>query len=105
MKKTVIKINPKSKEELEASKGKTKVAAYCRVSTESDEQLNSLAVQKKYFDELIASHSEWEYVDVYYDEGISGTSMKKRNGFNKMIEDALDGKIDMIIVKSPICLN
>lgn len=100
MKKVVTQITSKSKEELESSKGKIKVAAYCRVSTEKDEQLNSLEVQRKYFDELIASHSEWEYVEVYYDEGISGTSTKKRTGFNKMIADALAGKIDMIIVKS-----
>ena len=77
MRKVVTQITPKSKEELESSKGKIKVAAYCRVSTEKDEQLNSLEVQRKYFDELIASHGEWEYVDVYYDEGISGTSTKK----------------------------
>ena len=75
MRKVVPQITPQRKEE--SSKGKIKVAAYCRVSTEKDEQLNSLEVQRKYFDELIASHGEWEYVDVYYDEGISGTSTKK----------------------------
>lgn len=101
MKKTITEITQKcttSKNGTE--KTKLNVAAYCRVSTESDEQMNSLANQKEYFDKLIKSHDDWNFVDIYYDEGISGTSLKKRDGFNRMIADALAGKIDMIVVKS-----
>ena len=101
MKKTITEISPKdTKSKKVATKSKLNVAAYCRVSTESDEQMNSLANQKEYFEKLIKSHEEWNFVDIYYDEGISGTSLKKRDGFNKMIADALAGKIDMIVVKS-----
>ena len=80
--------------------GKKRVAAYTRVSTEQDEQLNSLSVQQRYFEELINKNPEWINVGIYYDEGISGTSLKKREGFNRLINDALDGKIDLILVKS-----
>lgn len=69
----------------ENTKTKINVAAYCRVSTESDEQLNSLAVQRDYFNTLISGHTDWNYVGIYYDEGISGTSTKNRKGFNNMI--------------------
>lgn len=101
LKKTITEISPKdTKSKKVATKSKLNVAAYCRVSTESDEQMNSLANQKEYFEKLIKSHEEWNFVDIYYDEGISGTSLKKRDGFNKMIADALVGKIDMIVVKS-----
>lgn len=62
--------------------------------------MNSLAVQKEYFDTLINSHADWNYVGIYYDEGVSGTGIKHRPGFNRMIKDALEGRIDMIIVKS-----
>ena len=79
---------------------KDKSCSYCRVSSKTDEQLNSLFVQKKYFDELFASHSDWTNVGIYYDEGISGLNIRKRDGFNKMVEDALAGKINLIIVKS-----
>lgn len=101
MKKTITEISPKdTKSKKVTTKSKLNVAAYCRVSTESDEQMNSLANQKEYFEKLIKSHEDWNFVDIYYDEGISGTSLKKRDGFNKMIADALAGKIDMIVVKS-----
>lgn len=101
MKKTITEISSKdTKSKKVTTKSKLNVAAYCRVSTESDEQMNSLANQKEYFEKLIKSHEDWNFVDIYYDEGISGTSLKKRDGFNKMIADALAGKIDMIVVKS-----
>lgn len=101
MKKKVIKIdNIDTTPSNDKMKKKINVAAYCRVSTESDEQLNSLAVQRDYFNTLIGGHTDWNYVGIYYDEGISGTSTKNRKGFNNMISDALAGKIDMIIVKS-----
>ena len=77
----------------------TKVTAYCRVSTDKDDQLNSLENQEKYFTDYINSNPEWEYVPLYADEGMSGTSTKKRKHFNKMIEDARLGKFDMILTK------
>lgn len=76
-----------------------KVAAYARVSTDKDDQSNSLSSQRSYFAEFITNHENWELSDVYYDEGISGTQTKKRTGFNQMIQDALNGEIDLIITK------
>ena len=76
-----------------------KVAAYCRVSTEKDDQKNSLESQKSFFEDFIKRNPEWELVKVYPDEGISGTSTKKRKQFNAMIKDAKSGKIDRIITK------
>lgn len=79
---------------------KLRVAAYARVSTEEDEQKNSLAAQRDHFERLFAEHPEWVNAGIYYDEGITGTSMKKRDGFNNLISDAMSGKIDRILVKS-----
>ena len=79
---------------------KRKVAAYARVSTDSDEQYTSYETQKTYYENYIKSKPEWEFVRVYADEGISGTNTKKREGFKSMITDALDGKIDLIVTKS-----
>lgn len=79
---------------------KRRVAAYARVSTDSDEQLSSYAAQVDFYTQYIHSNPEWEFVDVYTDEGISGTNTKKRDGFNRMIADALAGKIDLILTKS-----
>lgn len=73
---------------------KKKVAAYARVSTDQEEQESSFDAQVSHFTEKIQSRSDWEFVKVYSDEGISGTSLKKRDGFNQMVADALDGKID-----------
>ncbi len=78
---------------------KLKVAAYCRVSTDKDDQANSLASQIDYFTKYISNNNEWEMVEVYYDEGITGTSTKKRTGFNRMIADALNGRIDLLLTK------
>jgi len=83
-----------------ASKDKRRVAAYARVSTDSDEQFTSFQAQIDYYTKYIASNPLWVMVDVYADEGISGTNLKKRDSFNKMIQDALDGKIDLIVTKS-----
>lgn len=77
-----------------------RVAAYARVSTASDEQMGSVEAQKDYFQKLITERPGWVLVDVYADEGISGTSLARREAFNRMIDDALAGKIDMIITKS-----
>jgi len=79
---------------------KKRVAAYARVSTEKDEQQSSFTAQKDYYLKHIQSNPEWEFVGIYADEGISGTSIKKRDAFNKMVADALGGKIDLIITKS-----
>ena len=78
---------------------KKRVAAYCRVSTDFSDQLNSLATQRSYFNDYINDHEEWELVEIYYDEGITGTSTKHRKGFNRMIQDCEDGKIDTILTK------
>ncbi len=79
---------------------KRKVAAYARVSTDSEEQLTSYEAQVDYYTKYIKDRADWEFVKVYTDEGISATNTKKRNGFKQMIADALDGQIDLIITKS-----
>ena len=80
--------------------GKQRVAAYCRVSTDSEEQLNSYAAQKEYYTEKIDENPEWEMAGVFADRGLSGTSMKKRREFNRMIAACKRGRIDMILTKS-----
>lgn len=77
-----------------------RVAAYARVSTDSEEQQTSYYSQLTHYETMIKQNKNWEFVGVYADEGISGTQTKKRDNFNRMIQDALDGKIDMIIAKS-----
>lgn len=79
---------------------KKRVAAYARVSTDQDEQLSSYEAQVEFYERHIKSNPEWEFVSVYADEGISGTNTKKRDGFNRMIADAMAGKIDLILTKS-----
>ena len=76
-----------------------KVASYCRVSTDKDDQANSFEMQKRYFREYIESHPDWELYEIYADEGITGTTTKKRTQFNRMINDAYEGKFQMIITK------
>ena len=79
---------------------KRKVAGYARVSTDKDEQQNSYEAQVDYYTGYIQRNPEWEFVEVYTDEGISGTSTKHREGFKRMIADAMNGKIDLILTKS-----
>lgn len=79
---------------------KRRVAAYARVSTEKDEQQNSYEAQIEYYTRYIKGNPEWIFAGIYSDEGITGTSIKRRDGFNKMIENALAGEIDLIITKS-----
>ena len=79
---------------------KRRVAAYARVSTDSDEQFTSFEAQVKYYTNQITGNPDWTMVDVYCDEGVTGTNTKKREGFNRMVADALAGKIDLIITKS-----
>lgn len=78
---------------------KVKAAAYCRVSTDRDDQANSLVSQRNYFTEYIENQDGWILTNIYYDEGITGTQTKKRAGFNAMIEDAFHGNIDLILTK------
>lgn len=79
---------------------KTRVCAYCRVSTSEDEQISSFEAQVSHYSSYIKSNPEWDFLGIYADEGISGTNTKKRVEFNRMIEDCMTGKIDMIITKS-----
>lgn len=81
-------------------KPKLRVAAYCRVSTDTEEQATSYEAQIAHYTEYIQKNPEWEFAGVYADDGISGTNTKKRSEFNRMIEDCEAGNIDMIITKS-----
>lgn len=79
---------------------KRRVAGYARVSTDHEDQTTSYESQMRYYTEYISGRSDWEFVKMYSDEGISGTNTKLRTGFKSMVEDALNGKIDLIITKS-----
>ena len=79
---------------------KIRVAAYCRVSTDSDDQVNSFMAQVRYYTDFINNNSDMRLVDVYADEGITGTSTLKRDEFNRMMKDSKNGKIDRVYVKS-----
>ena len=76
-----------------------RVTFYARVSSESDEQLNSLGNQITYYEDLIKRNQNWTFVSGYIDEGLSGISTKKRENFNRMIEEAAEDKFDLIITK------
>lgn len=100
-KKIVTVIEPKRSMAVDKEKYRQKrVAAYCRVSTDSEEQLVSYANQKKVYTEMIGSRKDWCFAGMFADEGKSGTRADKRPEFNKMINDCLAGKIDYIITKS-----
>ena len=92
-------INPLTKIKI-GSTQKRRVAAYARVSTDRDEQATSYEAQVAYYSNYIKGRPDWEYVKVYSDDGITGTNTKRRTGFKEMIEDGLNGKIDLIITKS-----
>jgi len=92
-------INPITQMPIHANHVK-KVAAYARVSTNSDEQYTSYEAQVYFYKKYIQEKPDWEYTEVYADEGLSGTTTKKRTEFNRMIKDALNGKINLIITKS-----
>ena len=77
-----------------------RVAAYCRVSSDSDDQLNSFAAQQSHYYDFIHSHDHWELADIYADEGITGTAAAKRDDFQRMLSDCRKGRIDKILVKS-----
>ena len=78
---------------------KLKVTFYARVSSEKDEQLNSLDNQIQYYSDLIKKNQNWSFVDGYIDEGISGISTNKRESFHRMIDDARNGLFDLVITK------
>ncbi len=78
-------------------KPKLRVAAYCRVSTDSEEQATSYDAQVAHYTQFIEKNSEWELAGIFADDGISGTNTKKREEFNRMIEACMTGSIDMII--------
>ena len=84
----------------EEEKPKLRVAAYCRVSTDSDEQATSYEAQVEHYTEYIQKNPDWEFAGIYADDGISGTNTKKREEFNHMIDDCKAGNIDMVITKS-----
>ncbi len=82
------------------TKKKIKVAAYCRVSTASDEQLESLIAQKQHYEKIIKENSDWEFAGLYYDEGVTGTKKEKRKGLQSLLTACELKQIDLIIVKS-----
>lgn len=101
METNVLMIPPKSQEVISTVKQKKlRVAAYCRVSTGTEEQLNSYFHQISYYVSKIEDEDQWEFVDIYADEGLSGTKVKFRDDFNRMMNDCREGVIDMILVKS-----
>ena len=93
-------VNPRVKNGANALPAKRRVAGYARVSTDKDEQFTSYEAQIDYYTKFIQRHSDWEFIKVYTDEGISGLNTKNREGFNQMIADAMAGKLDLIVTKS-----
>ena len=89
-----------SRRQVAEEKPKLRVAAYCRVSTDRDEQESSYEAQMEHYTEFIDRNPEWQLAGIYADDGISGTNTKKREEFNRMIEDCMASKIDMVITKS-----
>jgi len=100
-KKSITLLEPKRSMIVDKEKYRQRrVAAYCRVSTDSEEQLTSYTTQKRVYTEMIAANKEWQLAGIYADEGISGTRADKRQEFQRMIKDCHAGKIDYIITKS-----
>ena len=99
-----VQIIEAQKEKIDRTTGKIinkmRVAAYCRVSTDSEEQMNSYNAQVIHYNDLIKQNKEWDFVDIYADSGISGTQSDNRDEFQRMISDASKGLIDVIITKS-----
>lgn len=96
----VIIIPPPKREVALKEHPRLRVAAYCRVSTQEEQQIGSFEMQIHHFTKRIESNPDWELVEIYQDEGISATTVQKRLGFQKMIADAVNGKIDLILTKS-----
>ncbi len=79
---------------------KRRVAAYCRVSTDNSDQLESLETQKTHYESFIQLHTDWEYAGLYYDAGITGTKAEIRDGLQNLLNACRIGKVDHILVKS-----
>ena len=93
-------IPAKETEEIDVVDRNLRVAAYVRVSTDNDEQKSSFELQSNEFTDQINANPRWEFAGIYSDEGITGTCMAKREGFTRMVDDALAGGIDLILTKS-----
>ena len=91
----VTVIDPRAPEQ-----AKLRVAAYARVSSDSEDQVNSYIAQVDFYTKLISANSDWDMVDIYADEGLTGLESRKRDDFNRMLQDCRDGKIDRVLVKS-----
>ena len=97
---TLIPPNPKYDVHLKVEQKKVNVAAYCRVSTHFEEQEQNLVAQVDYYTQKIALNPNWNFIEVYADQGKIATAMKHRDDFNRMIKDCYSGKIDVILTKS-----
>lgn len=97
---TLIPASIKQGNKTEVSNNKVRVAAYCRVSTDQEEQEGSYQIQVEHYRSFIKSHKAWKLAGIYADEGISGLSTKDRTEFIRMMNDCRKGKIDMVITKS-----
>ena len=96
----VIPANPDALKHREDPYHQKRVAAYCRVSTDEDDQINSYEARRRFFQDKISNNKEWKLAGIFADEGITGTSAKKRPDFQRMIRQCEKGKIDMILTKS-----
>ena len=83
-----------------SKKQKLRVAAYCRVSTNNDAQLESLETQKSHYESFITSRDDWQFAGLYFDEGITGTKKDKRPELMRLMQDCAAKKIDFVITKS-----
>ena len=99
MEERIVKVIQPTVAQINAER-KQRAAAYCRVSTDSEDQANSFAAQLKYYTEFIKDNPNMDFVDIYADEGITGTCISKRDEFQRMMRDAAKGKIDRIYTKS-----
>lgn len=100
MKREVIELPAKYPAEIQPQRRQLRVAAYCRVSTSLEAQQNSYEAQKEYYTDKILSNPDWTLAGIFSDKGISGTSVEKRDGFQRMIRWCQQGKIDLILTKS-----
>ena len=96
----VVYIPAKDKKNIFSENQRLRVCAYCRVSTDSDEQLSSYELQQQHYKDLADHHPNWNLTHIFADEGISGTSTKKRKQFNEMIARCFAGEFDLIVTKS-----
>ena len=96
----LIKANDFSNESVRKRIDRLRVAAYCRVSTDDEDQIKSYNSMVTYYTDLIQNNKEWIFVGVYADKAITGTKVDKRDEFQRLIQDCMDGKIDLIIAKS-----